>query len=212
LKQGNMYEIDEDEIRFDPFNEFYDTDSYAYGLEFLLKKTTGKIQGWLGYTYAVTKRKTDLYNWYFPKYDRTHTVNAVANWKWTEKLHLSSSVSFATGNPYTPVLARYEKWSESYWDTETSWRKHSNYIVGKKNSARYPSYFRWDVSIVHRKEKKFGCREWYLQILNLTNHLNTLMYLYDEKYDYKTGSYKGVQRFGVPMFPFLPTFGVRYEF
>ena len=212
LKQGNMYEIDEDEIRFDPFNEFYDTDCYAYGLEFLLKKTTGKIQGWLGYTYAVTKRKTELYNWYFPKYDRTHTINAVANWKWTEKLHLSSSVSFATGNPYTPVLARYEKWSESYWDTESSWRKYSNYIVGKKNSARYPSYFRWDVSIVHRKVKKFGCREWYLQILNLTNHLNTLMYIYDKKYDYKTSSYKGVQRFGVPMFPFLPTFGVRYEF
>ncbi|MBL7066399.1 MAG: TonB-dependent receptor [Candidatus Marinimicrobia bacterium] len=212
LKQGDMFAEEEGEIRFDPFNEFWDTDAYAYGLEFLAKKTTGKVQGWIGYTYAVTKRKTEVQPWYFPKYDRAHTLNIVGDWQWTKRIHLSSAVSYSTGNPYTPILGRYEKWEEDNWSNMSSWWLNKRYLVGKKNSARYPSYFRWDASLIHRKPIRIGYREWYLQIINITNHMNTLMYFYEEKYDYKTDRSKGVRRFGVPMFPFIPTLGIRFEF
>ena len=33
-------------------NEFWDTKGNSWGVEFLLKKSSGKLTGWLGYTYA----------------------------------------------------------------------------------------------------------------------------------------------------------------
>lgn len=213
LKQGNIFTEEENgEIRFEPFNEFWDTDAYAYGLELLVKKTTGKIQGWIGYTYGVTKRKTEVNYWYFPNYDRSHTLNIVGDWNWTKKIHLSTVISYSTGNPYTPILGKYKEWNEDTWNSKISWLEEDCYLVGEKNSKRYPGYFRWDVGITHRKEKRWGVLEWYLQVINITNHLNILTYIYDQKYDYETGKVEGIRRFGLPMFPIIPTFGVRFEF
>jgi len=212
LKQGQMFTENEGQIKFDPFNEFRETDAYAYGLELLVQKTSGKVTGWVGYTFARTKWKTELHGWYFPKYDRTHTVNLVGDWQWTDITHVGMTISYSTGNPYTPIKGRIEQFQE-----ENSWGRYwwgaREYLVGAKNSARFPPYFRWDISFIRRKPmKNGGHKEWYFQIINLTNHLNTLMYIYREKYDYRTNRTKGVQRFGVPMFPFIPTFGFRIEF
>jgi hypothetical protein len=41
LKQGELFQEEQDELRFTPFNEFYDTKGYAYGLELLYKKLPG---------------------------------------------------------------------------------------------------------------------------------------------------------------------------
>ncbi|MBT3840460.1 MAG: hypothetical protein HOF50_11035, partial [Candidatus Marinimicrobia bacterium] len=60
--------------------------------------------------------------------------------------------------------------------------------------------------------KKGGFREWYFQIINVTNHLNALMYIYDTEYDEQTGDAKGMRRTGLPMFPIFPTFGLRIQF
>ncbi|MCH7731443.1 MAG: TonB-dependent receptor [Candidatus Marinimicrobia bacterium] len=212
LKQGDMFEVEEGEIRFDPFNEFLNTDAYAYGLEFLAKKTTGKIRGWIGYTFAKTKWKTSLHGWYYPKYDRTHTMNVVADWQLTERIHFSTAISYSSGNPFTPIIGRYETWREDRWDVFTDWWLDDRYLVGKKNSERYPPYFRWDISFVRRKPFRTGFREWYFEIINVTNHLNTFMYFYEEKYNPRTDQYEGVQQRGIPMFPIIPTFGIRFEF
>jgi hypothetical protein len=73
-----------------------------------------------------------------------------------------------------------------------------------------------DVSLKKRKPWRYGTREWYFQILNVSNHLNIFSYIYQNRgdYNYRTGQYenKGVQRAGIPMFPFFPSFGVKYEF
>ena len=79
LKQGELFTEDEDQLQFTPFNEFYDTRAYAYGLELLVKKTAGRIRGWVGYTYAETNRHIKKHGWYHPKYDRTHTLNIVGD-------------------------------------------------------------------------------------------------------------------------------------
>ena len=213
LKQGQMFQEAEGEIKFDPFNEFYDMDAYAYGLEFLAQRTTGNLKGWIGYTLAHTKWKTQIHDWYFPKYDRTHTLNIVGDWQWTEKTHVSMTLSYSTGNPFTPIQGRIGKWGEDLYGQRTYWWNESQYLVGKKNSARYPLYFRWDVGFVRSKPlRNGGSREWYLQVINVTNHLNTLMYIYEEKWNEKEQRNEGVQRFGIPMFPFFPTFGFRIEF
>ncbi|MCF7885141.1 MAG: TonB-dependent receptor [Candidatus Marinimicrobia bacterium] len=207
LKPGEIISEEGDDfsfIRIESINDFYNTEAYAYGLEFLLKKSRGKFQGWLGYTYAQTKWKTEETDWYYPKYDRTHTLNLVANYILSESFSFGTTLSYASGNPYTPVLGKIEIIQE-----RRNWTYGSNYITGKKNSARYPNYFRLDLSLRNRKEKQWGYREWYFQIINVTNHLNILQYIYD---DFHNEGRRGVKRFGIPMFPITPTFGIKLEF
>lgn len=211
LRQTSVFTDEEGTMTFEPFNEFWDTQAYAWGLEFLVKKTTGKVQGWIGYTYAHTERKTDLHGWYVPKYDRTHTLNAVADWQWTDITHVSMAISSSSGNPYTPILGRYQKFIDYGYEYVGFWRDE-RLLVGEKNSARYPMYFRWDISFIRRKPTKHGFREWYIQIINVTNHMNPLIYIYDYGDGYRRDEDQSMRRLPIPMFPFIPTVGVRYEF
>jgi outer membrane cobalamin receptor len=208
----------EETFRVKPFNEFWDTDGRAWGLELLVQKSVGKVRGWVGYTFAATQRRTRVDDWYYPNYDRTHTLNLVADWQWTERIHLSTAVTYMSGNPYTPIIGRGEQVQEYSWEPNLGYGWEQQWLVGKKNSARYPPYFRWDVSLVSRKKTRRGYREWYFQLLNITNHLNVLYYFYADA-DNATGWFgsrkrlaPGVYRLGIPMFPITPTFGWRYEF
>ncbi len=209
LKQGSPFE-ENDQLRFNSFNEFYDTDALAYGVELLIKKTSGKYRGWIGYTLSNTEWYTKADGWYPPKYDRLHTLNIVSDWQWTKNLHVSTAISFSSGNPYTPILGRYQTWGEI---GQTRWWDHSKYLVGNKNSGRYPAYFRWDVGLTKKfKSILFGDGEYYFQFLNLTNHINNLFYIYRVNENILSDQYGKVQQKAFPMFPLLFTLGVRYEF
>ncbi|UCH62694.1 MAG: carboxypeptidase-like regulatory domain-containing protein [Fidelibacterota bacterium] len=215
LKQGYVFFMGPDATpgSEEVFSKFYDAKAAAHGLEFLAKKTSGKVRGWIGYTYAQTRWHTEEYGWHHPKYDRTHTLNLVADWQLTDKWHFSTAYSFATGNPYTPVLGRYRAYEEKYYQVEDYEASYTRFLVGKKNSARYPAYHRWDVSFVKRRPWwNGGFKETYIQILNVFNHMNVFQYFYSEKYDWETDQDLGIQRTAIPMFPFFPSFGVRYEF
>ncbi len=217
LKPTDMIAVDDNgQVRIDPFNEFWETDAYAQGVEVLVKKLSGRVRGWAGYTFAQTERKYEGQDWYYPKYDRTHTLNVVADWALSDALHFSSALTYSSGNPYTAVIGRTESWTEDSWDINDYWYDRENVLYGEKHAHRYPGYFRLDVSLKKRKPFYNGHREWYFQILNVTNHLNVFTYVYrqHEDWDYRTqtSTNKGVQRFGVPMFPFFPTFGVKFEF
>ena len=217
LKPTDLIAVNEEgQVRIDPFNEFWKTEAYAQGLEVLVKKLSGKVRGWAGYTYAQTKRKYPGQDWYFPKYDRTHTVNVVADWALSEALHFSTAVTYSSGNPYTAVEGRTQVWQDYSSDLGNYWWERESFLYGEKHGERYPGYFRWDVSFKKRKPFLNGTREWYFQILNVTNHLNVFSYLYrnHEELNRQTWEYenKGVQKFGLPMFPFFPTFGVKFEF
>ncbi len=75
-------------------------------------------------------------------------------------------------------------------------------LTGLKNSARYPNYFRADVSWT-RKISPFGWNgNFKLQIINVTNHFNVLFYnwnLDDKKVT------------AIGMFPFFPSMGVEFK-
>ena len=58
----------------------------------LYKKTAGRLRGWIGYTYAETKKHIDKHGWYNPKYDRRHTLNIVGDFRVIENLHFLSLI------------------------------------------------------------------------------------------------------------------------
>lgn len=121
----------------------------AYGAEFLLKKKTGRLTGWLAYTISKTERKIDGINdgeWYDARQDRTHDISLVSMYQLTKKWSLSANWVFSTGNAVTLPNGKYTMLGHSYF----------NY--SKRNADRMPSYHRLDIGATRllKQTKKFS--------------------------------------------------------
>src|SRR5690606_26345410 len=64
----------------------------AYGIEVLLKKSAGKVNGWISYTYSRSLLKTNSPHsaetvnngkYYPSSYDKPHAVNFIGNYKFS---------------------------------------------------------------------------------------------------------------------------------
>ena len=193
-------------------NEFWDTKGNSWGVEFLLKKSSGKLTGWLGYTYAEANYYNEPSGWHNPNFDRTHTLNLILNYDLTPELQTNYGLTFSSGNPYTKILGRVYDWGQNL-DSDTYWYPVDSYIIGEKNTERYDKYFRVDVGMTRKKGNFFGVNyDTYWQIMNVTRHLNVLSYAYRTKTDPWTGNRTGVERRAVPMFPLILTFGIKFDF
>ncbi len=211
LKQDNANEV-EGTSPDSTINEFWDTRGNSNGIELLIKKSSGKFNGWIGYTYSETKYYTEPSGWHNPNFDRTHTLNVVASYDITTDLELSTALTQSSGNPYTKILGRVYDWEQSLYNN-SYWYPIDSYLIGEKNTERYDDYFRIDVGMTRKGGNLFGLEyDTYWQIMNLTRHLNILSYRYRTKTDPLTGNQLGVQRQPVPMFPLIFTFGVKFEF
>ena len=210
LKQENQNTMEGDNPDT-PFNEFWDTQGNSWGVELLLKKSTGRLNGWVGYTYADTKYFTEPSGWHHPNFDRTHTINIVGNIELTEELEISTALTQSSGNPYTKILGRVYDWEQNLYQ-DTYWYPLDSYIVGEKNTERYDDYFRIDVGMTRKGGNLFGLQyDTYWQVMNVTKHLNAFSYAYRTKTG-MNGDQLGVERRVVPQFPLILTFGVKFDF
>jgi len=117
---------------------------WAYGTELLLKRTAGRINGWIGYTWSKTMRQFDDINEgnpYPARHDRTHDVSVVAMYDLTRKLKLSATWVYYTGNAVTFPSGRYEI------DGQTI------AYYTERNGYRMPDYHRLDVGLVWQRKK-----------------------------------------------------------
>ena len=211
LKQDNANQY-EGASQDTTINEFWDTRGNSNGIELLVKKSSGKFNGWIGYTFSETKYFTEPSGWHNPNFDRTHTVNIVGNYELTSDLELSAALTQSSGNPYTKILGRVYDWEQSLYNN-SFWYPIDSYLVGEKNTERYDDYFRVDIGMTRKGGNLFGLEyDTYWQIMNLTRHINILSYRYRTKTDPLTGNQLGVQRQPIPMFPLIFTFGVKFEF
>ena len=211
LKQDNANQY-EGASQDTTINEFWDTRGNSNGIELLVKKSSGKFNGWIGYTFSETKYFTEPSGWHNPNFDRTHTVNIVGNYELTSDLELSAALTQSSGNPYTKILGRVYDWEQSLFNN-SYWYPIDSYLVGEKNTERYDDYFRVDIGMTRKGGNLFGLEyDTYWQIMNFTRHINILSYRYRTKTDPLTGNQLGVQRQPIPMFPLILTFGVKFEF
>lgn len=121
------------------------TKGKAYGIELQAKKPTGRLNGWINYTYSRSLLRQDdkrvampLNNgeWYPAEYDRPHEVKAVLNLKFTERYSLSSNFNYATGRPTTvPAGQYYDSYHKRYMPHYTD-----------RNNYRIPDYMRLDLA------------------------------------------------------------------
>ena len=116
----------------------------AYGLELLLKKKTGRLTGWVGYTLSRTERKFDGINnneWYLAKQDRTHDISIVGIYELKPKWSLSAAWIFYTGNAVTFPSGKYNIDGTLQW------------AYTERNSYRMPNYHRLDLGLTYVRKK-----------------------------------------------------------
>lgn len=193
-------------------DDFIEGTGMAWGIEFLVKKSLGRLTGWLGYTYARLEKRVDFNGdktvdpdageVYYPKYDRPHTLNAVINYPLGKKSSLGLTVSLSSGQPYTPVWGKV--YSQSAFGSYTHPYDNLITLPGRKNSARLPTYFRSDISWTRDIRFFRMAGKFKFQVINFTNHFNVLLYAWDH-----SESPSGVT--AVSMFPIIPTFGVEFK-
>ncbi|TNE68568.1 TonB-dependent receptor [bacterium] len=202
----NLFELDP--TLPDPAGKNYDEifrfgRGFAYGVELLLEKTTGKFNGFLGYTWGITRRKFPNVNnnqYYSPKYDRTHDVNLVLNYQLSKRWKITSVFNYATGQAYTLPIGRTQTYLNPFSTVQ------SNYFdIGTVNGARLPSYTRMDIGFTRTGTFFGGKSELQLQIINILNNKNIWFYLYD--FDSNP-----VKRTEVPLLPILPTISYSVNF
>lgn len=120
----------------------------AYGVEFLLKKNSGRLTGWIGYTLSKSEKKIDGINnddWYDARQDRTHDISIVGMYDLNKKWSVSAAWVYYTGNAVTYPSGKY-----SIDGKEVVY-------YNERNGYRAPAYHRLDLgaTCVLKKTDKF---------------------------------------------------------
>lgn len=144
----------------------------AYGLELMVKKQNGKLNGWISYTYSRIQLQMDdptsgeIINrgeYYPANYDKPHDVTMVSNYRFTHRFSISLNATYSTGRPVTLPIGRY------YYGG--SWRA----LYSDRNAYRIPDYFRTDFAMIvegNHKVKQKTHNSWTFGLYNLTGRKN----------------------------------------
>jgi hypothetical protein len=118
----------------------------AYGWEMLMRKKTGKLTGWIGYTLSKVEKKIDGINnfeYFNARQDRTHDISVVAIYDLTKRLNISATWVYTTGNAVTFPTGKYQANGQTV------------FLYSNRNASRMPAYHRLDLgaTLEARKNK-----------------------------------------------------------
>jgi hypothetical protein len=215
-------------------------DGYAYGLELFGQKMSGKLSGWVAYTYSVSRKimnsiYADGEQEYYTNWDRTHAFSVLGNYQFNKKWETNWRFALQSGQAYTPIMGYYvQKFPES---PEELFRT----IPGTRNSGRYEPYSRLDIGVVYHAKIGKTNVDFFFQIINTLNRSNTFRKIYslgspynglddDGDWDKDLHDTNGngradpgetnvdesdegkINERSIGLFPILPTFGFTWEF
>ena len=175
----------------------------SFGLELFLKKNTGSLTGWIGYSLSRHIRKFDAIEEgkiYPAKYDRRHDVKLAVMYKVNPKWSLSALFIFASGNALTIP-------DEKYLIDGHILSHHGNV-----NSFRMPAYHRLDISATRslKKTKRFES-ELIFSVFNVYNRPNPFYLYYAVSGDVEHFNLS-VEARQICVFPILPSVSWSFKF
>lgn len=220
---NNLIEYKEGALPSDNVNDNTDNlltfgRGWSYGAEFFVKRTYGKVTGWVGYTWSKTERVFEDLNDGNPfpaKYDRRHDVSVVVSYKPNKRWVFSSAFIYATGNTLTLPSSWYVQDQDLLF----------NY--GQRNSTRMAPYHRLDLSATwyskaHKEKedpetgeiiqvKKRFKSNWAFSIYNVYNRANPYFLYVDNDGDFLQGDLE-ISVKQVTLFPIIPSVTWNFEF
>ncbi|GLU44022.1 TonB-dependent receptor [Allomuricauda sp. NBRC 101325] len=178
----------------------------AYGIEFLLKKNKGDLNGWLSYTYSRSFYKFDgdsseerINNGeFFPSnFDKPHDISLIANYKLTRRFSFSMNFAYQTGRPITYPVGTFRF-------------NNADYVVfSDRNKYRIPDYYRLDLGFNiegNHKKNKLAHSFITIQVYNVLGRNNP----YSVFFVTEDGEAKALQSsiFGIP----IPSITYNFKF
>ena len=205
-------------------------DGYAYGAEFFMQQSVGKLTGWAGYSWSVSRKKMNEKE-YYTNWDRTHVFNVLANYIYNNNWEFNLKFTLQSGQAFTPI--------NGYFLENLPGESQGGYrtIPATRNGGRFPSYHRLDLGAVWHRNKY----DLFFQVINIYNQENVFTYTYplgntyngvddDGDWEIKKHDQNGnkrpdrgepnvdeadegrIQRRAISLFPLIPTIGISWKF
>jgi hypothetical protein len=180
----------------------------SYGLEVMLKKNEGKLNGWISYTLSKseqqtpgrTAQETGINNgkWYASAYDKTHNLAITSAYNLNEKWSFGANFSLQSGQPV------------SYPNGKYAYLGISVPSYGLRNNDRLPAYHHLDISatLTPRNNKDRNWKgEWVFSIYNLYNRHNAASINFSQNVD--TGYNEAIK---TSIFGMVPAVSYNFKF
>jgi len=188
----------------------------AYGWEFLFRKNTGALTGWLAYTLSRSEQRTpgrdldidngrsgietgiNLGEWYSTPYDKTHDITLFANYELNKKWSFNANFIYQTGQPTNYPIGQFQ---------------FEGLVVpyfGLRNQERLPDFHRLDIAATLRPSNPFGKKfrgEWVFSIYNVYNRMNAASINFRQNQD--TGRNEAVR---TSIFGIVPAITYNFRF
>ena len=191
---------------------------YSYGAEFFLKKRTGKLNGWIGYTWSKTMRQfADISNGneFASRWDRRNDISVVLAYDLNKRWSFGGTFVYSSGQAVTLPVNRY-------------------YIEGRivsqfteRNGYRMEAYHRLDLAATLKnrdvKKKKDPITgevtevprsyrsSWTFSIYNVYNRSNPYFIYFDTEGTLPNGDLRVVAK-QVSLFSILPSITWNFQF
>ncbi|REH01961.1 TonB-dependent receptor [Flavobacterium aquicola] len=180
----------------------------SYGLEVLLRKNTGKFNGWIAYTLSKSQQRTpgrtpdeigiNNGEWYRSAYDKLHNLAFTGNYSLSEKWNFGANFTFQSGQPVTYPNGQYV------------YQGITVPSYGERNGSSLPLYHHLDVSATYipKPFKKKGWQgEWVFSIYNIYNRRNAASMSFRENAETGTNEAMKLSIFGA-----IPSVSYNFKF
>ncbi len=159
----------------------------ARGVELMIRKDKGRMNGWIGYTYSRTELKSDTPfikdevnkgEWFPANYDKPHDLSVVFNYIFSRRFSLSTIYAYSTGRPITYPIASY------------TYAGNNILHYSDRNKYRVPDYSRLDVSFTisgNLKLNKLAHSTLTFSVYNLLGRDNVYSIYFDKQNDLLQG-------------------------
>ena len=190
----------------------------SYGLEILLRKNTGKFNGWIAYTLAKSQQRTpgrtadeigiNNGDWYRSAYDKLHNLAVTANYTINQKWNFGGNFTVQTGQPVTYPNGQYV------------YQGITVPSYGERNASSLPAYHHLDISATYiptrgkaelaasKLDKRKGWRsEWIFSVYNIYNRQNAASISFRQNSE--TGTNEAVR---LSIFGAVPSVSYNFKF
>lgn len=188
---------------------------WAYANELFVRKSEGRLTGWVSYTLAWTFRQFDSINNgkpFSPKYDRRHTVDIVATYKLNKRVSVSATWVFTSGDAVSlPVAYMYVN------DIQ-----NTHYFIlpvyTQRDGYRMPPYNRADVALVWKRKPRWGDADITFSVYNVYDRRNPYLIYIDQQLSTSGGTGSSLNLPGpaqakqISLFPVIPSVTYNFRF
>lgn len=222
--EENLLEYKEGESMMNADDKWYDKVAigrgWSYGVEFMIQRSIGRLNGWLSYTWSRTQRQFDrdgmvlnAGNPFDAKYDRRHEFDITCNYSFSKRFDMSATWIYETGNCGTMYTQYYES---DMPDKNVYVSEPELGCYGDRNNMRLNPTHRLDLGFNwHRQFSDRVRRTMSLSIYNAYNNRNPfLVYVYkDTQYDSQAKEYVETRTLRqLTLFPILPSLSYTVSF